>query len=94
MGFNVDSRFYSGFSSEKPLFGVDVVETGDKIFINNLYFIIIFVYNIYTKFDNVPNFIFQCKKNKIRNSKISLLFLEYQKTKQGISNSCFLKFVF
>ena len=75
----MDSRFYSGFSSKKPLFGVDVVETGDKIFINNLYFIIIFVYNIYTKFDNVPNFIFQCKKTKLGIQRLVFRFWNIKK---------------
>ena len=81
--FNVDSIFYNDFSSNKPLAWGRRCRDWWRVFCN-LYFIISFVNNLYSKFDNIPNFVFHCNKEKKSNSRISVSYFKYKKNKNKI----------
>ena len=68
-------------------FGVDAVEAGDEFSVNCVSNIV-FVNNVYSKFDNFSNFVFYCEKTKLGIQRsVSVSFFKCQKTR-------FLKFMF
>ena len=73
-GVFMGTQFYSGFSCSKPLVWETVVETGDEFSIIYI-FITLFVNNVHSKFNNISNFVFHCKKqNKISRNHIFNFF--------------------
>ena len=68
-------------------FGVDAVEAGDEFSVNCVSNIV-FVNNVYSKFDNFSNFVFYCEKTKLGIQRsVSVSFFKCQKT-------AFLKLIF
>ena len=76
--------FPDSFSAINHWFGVVVVETGDEFSIIYIYITIV-VINVYSKVNNISNFIFHLEKQN-EEFKDQCFIYQMSKTKQDISN--------